>query len=364
MGHQTALSNLSATFFSRGGGVAPHLHPIPAESFKSMEAHIKHTQRLEPPITTYQNTHVHLDPDAAPFKPQSGFVSEPSLPDHSLLEYEDDLWEHLLESHTEDSASKPGPCACHNLPTGSCPDVIQDFINLICRVKSFPGQSANMDGARIPLPVPSFPLDPWRDMLCHYFDAHNLTQAFEYGWDMSLQSNPSPLDVPRNLPSASAAAADVDKYVATELSFGALVGPINLTCCPFPVFCSPLGTVEKTGSDTRRTIVDCSQRGRGINAFIPANLHRGTDWKLSLPNIETIVTSIRKVRHKYPGQRILMFKVDFSRYFRWFALDPGQVPFLAIRWRGHTYLDQNFSFGNRGACLAAQRASWAVCYAF
>ena len=67
---------------------------------------------------------------------------------------------------------------------------------------------------------------------------------------------------------------DVQAYVDQELKFGALVGPFNEAELPFPVYCSPLNTVHRKNSDTRRTVVDCSQLGAGINAYIDPHWHR------------------------------------------------------------------------------------------
>lgn len=200
--------------------------------------------------------------------------------------------------------------------------------------------------------------------LGNYFDRAELLSAYTYGWDLSFLSPPAPRNATFNLPSAAEAESDVDKYVATELAHGALIGPVNPAALPFPISHNPLGTVPKAGSSTRRTIVDCSQAGRGINAYIPSDFHRGSPWKLTLPTTDTIIRSIQRTRSRYPNETILLFKIDFSRFYRWLVLDPHQVRFLAVHWRGKSYLDAYFSFGNRGATLAAQRTSWAVCHIF
>ena len=41
------------------------------------------------------------------------------------------------------------------------------------------------------------------------------------------------------------AAADVDNYVATELNFGVLMGPLDPATLPFNLFHSPIGTITK-----------------------------------------------------------------------------------------------------------------------
>ena len=183
-----------------------------------------------------------------------------------------------------------------------------------------------------------------------------------YGWDFAFLSPPHPKDAQRNLGSANLAPQDVDTYVSTELQHGALVGPFSDAELPWPVFRSPLGTVHKV--PVRRTITDCSQCGAGINSFISAHLHRGQDWKLFLPTTQTIVNLIQQCRSLYPGQRLSMFKLDFSRWYRWFQIDPSQAIFFAIKWRNLTYLDAALSFGNRASALCAQRCMWAIIWIF
>ena len=284
--------------------------------------------------------------------------------DPAYLDIPYELWDHFLDSEPAPASAQPPPCTCHHYPIGSCPENIKEVISRVARTTSVPGRPANMDHLRLPLPKPSFPLEAWRIALGSYFDAPEILQAFEFGWDLSLDRDPSPRSAPRNLPSAFVSPGDIESYICTELSFGALVGPLNPNQLPFQVYHNPIASVPKARSDIRRTVVDCSQRGLGINSWIPANFHRGSDWKISLPTTDSIVSCIRRTRLRYPDQRIFMFKIDFSRFYRWFFLDPGQVPFLAIHWKGSTYLDLVFSFGNRGAALCAQRTSWAVCHIF
>lgn len=283
--------------------------------------------------------------------------------DSEFLDIPSELLDHFLEDEPTQTSSLPAPCSCHSLPRGSCPTIIQGTVAQINVVSAIPGCPANMDSCRLPLQSPSFSAEVWSSVLGSYFDAPALISAFKYGWDLSFTEPPTPKDSKFNLPSADAS-RDVDKYIHTELTFGALLGPLEPSALPFRVYHSPLGTVHKSNSETRRTIVDCSQRGLGVNAFIPSRQHRGSPWRLTLPTTDTIAQRIKAVRLHYPDQPILMWKLDFRRYYRWFWIDVGQVRFLAIRWRGKTYLDLAFSFGNRQGALCAQRTSWAICHAF
>ena len=265
---------------------------------------------------------------------------------------------------SDDTADPCQPCGCHNVLKGSCPDVKAYHVDRISRGLRQTGLTPNMDGLKEPLKFPSFPVSVWEDTLRGYFDADEITRAFRFGWDLSFTSHPNPKDAKWNLQGASLHEKDVQKYIDQELSYGTLVGPFDEKQLPFRTFCSPLNTVPKKNSDTRRTVVDCSQLDAGINAYIDAHMHRGKYWKLSLPTSQSIVRRIQRARARYPGQRILIFKLDFQRWYRWFALDPVASVFFAVRWRGKIYLDMALSFGNRGAALAAQRVIWAVVHFF
>ena len=212
---------------------------------------------------------------------------------------EEAVWLRFCES--EDTAKPYEPCQCHSLPRGSCPEFKQYQVDRIARGLRHAGLTPNMDSLREPLKYPSFPIDVWRWALQGYFDREEIINGFLYGWDVSFTRNPTPHDAKWNLQGASLYEKDVQAYVDQELKFGALVGPFEDKDLPFKTFCSPLNTVHKKNSDTRRTVVDCSQLDRGINAFVDAHLHRGKYWRLSLPNSQSIINRISRARSRLYG---------------------------------------------------------------
>jgi hypothetical protein len=80
--------------------------------------------------------------------------------------------------------------------------------------------------------------------------------------------------------------------------------------------------------------------------------------------VDDIADAIKRCRAKYPGERIVGFKMDLARYFRCLGIDPGQSIFLAIIVDSKLYLDLVHSFGNRGAMVAAQRMADALAWIF
>ena len=221
-----------------------------------------------------------------------------------------------------------------------------------------------MDGAKVPLLDPPFSAEVWRKALGSYFDAPELVAALLYGWDMDFFQVPHPKDAHRNNGSAEQFPEHVLHYVHDELAYGCLVGPFKPGELTFPFYRSPFGSVDKKKSFWRRIVTDCSQLTDGINAYIDPSSHRGKPWKLKLPNSMAIIHEIKRVRRRHPGQKILIWKSDMSRWYRWFRTDPKNVPYFAVHWAGLTYLDASLSFGNRGAALAAQRFIWAVGWIF
>ena len=263
------------------------------------------------------------------------------------------------------SANSPERCDhTHNesFPVGSCPAFKSRIVKLVSSV--FSSGSPNRDGLKILLSDHSLIAPEWDLALAGYFDKTEIVTSIRYGWDLGLQDEPTPKDAQFNHPSARDHEADVQKYIDAELAHGALCGPFNQGDLPFKVAASPLGTVPKANSETRRTITDCSYRGLGVNAWISRDLYRGEAFQIKLPGIDDIVEMVRECRRRHPGEEVLVYKMDLSCYYRNWRLCPGNVPFTTIRWKGQVYLDLAYSFGNRAAMFGAQRSSdglaWSV----
>ena len=306
-----------------------------------------------------------------------------NLVEHSsdpLLHSEDDIvlvsqfnLDFSLETKVEDdnvwSLVESDNCSCHSKPKGACSDYILFVIDFVHGV--WKSEKSNQDGLQKPLPytklVPMF----WRSSLCNYFDGKAIADATEFGWDLGIADGGPPLHwdwknhAPSNHPSARDHPDQVDNYLLKEQARGVLVGPLPQTL-PFPVYCSPLGTVEKPGSSTvRRVIVDSSYpRGKGLNSFIPKHFYRGKVVRTKLPNIDTIVQMVRKAKVKYPDSKLLGFKVDLDAYYRYINTNPGDSPYQCIQWNGDLYLDLSWSFGLSSAVQAAQRQSEALSWVY
>ena len=266
----------------------------------------------------------------------------------------------LLQKHPSSPLPLAPSCSCGlsvhvDIPKGSCPSFMQTSVALIQKV--FESGTPNRDGLRILLSDHSLHADAWEEMLDGYFDGDEILQSVKYGWDLGLSDNPQPRDAKFNHPSARQFEADVEAYIHAELQHGAMCGPFKEGDLPFPFAASPLGTVPKANSDIRRTITDCTFRGMGINEWISKKLYRGDPWDLHLPGIDDVIKMVDECREEFPDEEIVLYKLDLSRYYRNWRVNPGDVPFLAIRWKNQIYLDLSYSFGNRAAMYGSQRSS-------
>jgi hypothetical protein len=260
-------------------------------------------------------------------------------------------------------------CSCHNKPKGACSEYIDFVLKFVQQV--WDSGKSNQDFLQQSLPysklVPKF----WKTELSDYFDGKAVADAAEFGWDLGISGGGPPLlwnwqiSAPSNHPSARNFPDQVDNYLLKEQTRGVLVGPLpeNL---PFPVYISPLGTVEKPGSTTiRRVIVDSSYpKGRGLNSFIPKHFYRGQVVRTKLPNIDTIVQMVRNAKDKYPDSKLKGFKVDLDAYYRYINTNPGDAPYQCIVWKDQLYIDLSWSFGLSSAVQAAQRQSDALAWVY
>ena len=56
----------------------------------------------------------------------------------------------------------------------------------------------------------------------------------------------------------------------------------------------------------------------------------------------------------------MLFKTDFSAYYKQLSIDPGDLPTLAFAYAGKIYFEARLPFGLRSSCLNAQRVTRAL----
>ena len=153
-------------------------------------------------------------------------------------------------------------------------------------------------------------------MLSNYHD--NIVVDFlSYGWPINYTAPTRPVSSLYNHPFASNFDSHVQAYIDTEMPWNAIAGPFVYPPFSDDFVCSPLQTVPKRGSSTRRVVMDLSfPPGSSVNDGIPQDTYLGERFKLRLPGIDRFVEFILE-----KGRNCLVFKKDLRRAYCRLARD-------------------------------------------
>lgn len=207
----------------------------------------------------------------------------------------------------------------------------------------------NALGPRIPVNT-SNNIEAWRELATDPNDAW-LVDCIQFGFPMQYRGPPLRNALTPNHPSATCHQDHVDKYIATELSLGGLIGPFSEP--PFIEWCNiaPLMTREKANKSERRIIVDLSfPPSNGPNHYIAKNTVFGKLLPHCLPSVNDAVNIITVMEFD-----VLLASIDISRAYRNFALDPLDWPLTCIQHDGLFYIDSRMPFGSRISSLYMQK---------
>ena len=196
-------------------------------------------------------------------------------------------------------------------------------------------------------------------MLSDYHD-NVVVDFLTYGWPINYTASTRPVSSSHNHPSASNFDSHVQAYLDTELSYNAIAGPFHHPPFADDFVCSPLQTVPKRGSSTRRVVMDLSfPQGSSVNDGIPPDSYLGDQFKLRLPGIDRLVEFILA-----KGRNCLVFKKDLRRAYRQFPVDPRDYSLLGFCFQGQFYFDTRCPFGLRSSAMICQRTTKAVVHIF
>lgn len=229
-----------------------------------------------------------------------------------------------------------------------------DFARDYCDIKK--AGLPNFLGARIPVSS-GLNVHAWRSELSEYHDKE-IVNYIEFGWPVGYHSDKPPVTTYENHQSARSHQADVETFIATELEFGAILGPFTLP--PFSPWMrtSPIMTRPKKDSSLRRVIVDLSYpSGEGVNAGIDIQDYFGRDISYTLPTVGDLVAQLQHL-----GRGALVWKADLARAYRQLRIDPIDTPLLSIKVGQHYYIDLCPPFGCKTSSAACQRVSNALIY--
>ena len=206
----------------------------------------------------------------------------------------------------------------------------------------------NFMKARIPVQS-QLNIASWYKYLGDYWD-QQLVDLLHYGFPLDFDRSQSLQSTFINHASALQFSDHVDKYIQTEIDYGAMIGPFKEL--PFHCHISPFLTREKQNSVNRRVIVDLSfPVGQSVNDGVPHDRYLGTYFELNYPSVDTIVNNLKSL-----GPQALIYKVDISRAFRHIRIDPGDLDLLGLQHK-HLFIDCTLPFGFRHGSVIFQRCT-------
>ena len=213
----------------------------------------------------------------------------------------------------------------------------------------------NFAQARIPLPS-ALNIAAWREVLREYPD-RGVVDYLAYGWPVNFDRESFRITSHENHPSAERFMPDVDHYIATECTHGALAGPFAGP----PVHgmhISPLMTRPKKDSRFRRVIMDLSwPKGAAINDGIDPAVYLDGPATITLPTADYMADRLLQL-----GEGAYLYKTDLARGYRQLRVDPHDWPLLGFRYRGSYFMDICPPFGLRSSAMCMQRTAEAIVY--
>jgi hypothetical protein len=118
-------------------------------------------------------------------------------------------------------------------------------------------------------------------------------------------------------------------------------------------------TAPKDGNK-RRIIVDLSftsGQTYAVNTTVSKTHYVGTPFSLKLPTVDSICQVLNVL-----GKNVKIFKIDLARAFRQLHVDPFDIKYLGLYWRGAYYVDTAMPFGYRHGTQACVRVTDAIRY--
>jgi hypothetical protein len=198
----------------------------------------------------------------------------------------------------------------------------------------------------------------FRELGKDFYD-QQIFDLLQFGFPLDLdKSNFLPNLAVVNHGSALQFPFEVQAYLDEEIKLGSILGPFEDP--PFPdLHCRPLMTAPKDGNK-RRIIVDLSYSSaqyHAVNTSVSKTSYVGTPFSLKLPTVDTICHALNLI-----GKNVKIFKVDLARAFRQLYLDPFDVKYLGLCWKGAYYVDVSVLFGWRNGTLACERVTDTIHY--
>jgi len=184
----------------------------------------------------------------------------------------------------------------------------------------------------------------------------NLVQFLEFGWPVGYAARSLPKGALSNHSGATVFSRETEAYISNEVELGAILGPFDSNPLSSQLTISPINSIPKRGSDSRRFIADLSfPKGASVNDGINLENYLGSDETISYPTVDDYIGMIE--RH---GSGCLLYKKDLRRAYRQFPIDPGDIALQGFKWCEKFYIDCALIMGCKSSAMMCQRASSAV----
>jgi len=197
----------------------------------------------------------------------------------------------------------------------------------------------------------------WRKHLEGHPDS-TLVDLLEYGFPIGYSSEKGPAAILQNHKGATSFPDDINSYLSTEISDAHILGPFSHNPLITPIMVSPLNSVPKKDSMSRRIISDLSFPPTfSVNDGIAKNMYLNQEIDLTYPSVDTLASRIKEL-----GPTCLIFKKDLAKAYRQFAIDPGDIHLLGYVWQDSIFLDLALAMGIRSAAFLCQRVTNSISF--
>ena len=154
----------------------------------------------------------------------------------------------------------------------------------------------------------------------------------------------------------------IEDYLQVEMKEAAIIGPFDSPPFDSPCTISPMNSVAKKDSNKCRVILDLSfLAGKSVNDGLSAEIFLEKWEPLVFPSIDNLIQIVHKIIKK---KKVLLFKWDISRAYRWLSVDVGSIHLLGYWFHGKFYFDLVLPMGLHYSACFCQMLTDVISYIF
>ena len=214
--------------------------------------------------------------------------------------------------------------------------------------------------ARIPLPS-KFNFEFIEQKLRGYHDKQ-IMDLLMYGFPLGHNGHTGSKEVPKNHTGARFYPSEIEKILKKETKLHTAIGPFDESPFGSDTFLSPINSVPKKDSESRRFIMDLSMpKDNSINDGIEKDSYLDQCEKLTLPSIDQLVSRVMELAKL---GRVKLFKVDLACGYRQFFICPKDINLLGYDYKGKFYFDCTLCMGSRSSTRCCQQVTDTVVFVF